>query len=700
MRTQRFILLLCFLLLYRWAPGQDLDSLKLVAGQATEDTVRVQALLNLASKIRRSDPSAGISYSYRALQLSDRIGYKTGMMDACYRISVIHKQTGNIDSSEHYAGKLMLLAREAKDEGRLGDGYFQMAGILNSRGETASAMDNYYLAVAQYQIAGDTRGLVACYNGMGSIHRIRTAYDSSILYYTRALRISTENGFETAIPPPMINLGKVYGLNREYEKAEEFTLRGIELTRKDSNLYLMAIAYANLGVIKQDQHQYDSALHYYGTALDLNLRIDNLYGINNAYNNIGSLYFDIGQPQNALQNFERAYAEFRRIDYVSGMITALINRAVIHADLREYEAALALYDTCVLLASGSEDLGKLREVYRGIYQTYEKSGNYRKAFESLYRFHALHDSIFSLEKEELIQDYSARYEHEKLRATILEQDNQILLTNLKVRKRTNQRNIYLFTGMGLLMAAAFLLVFFRHKARKDRIIADQKILQLEEEKKLLAARAIVEGQENERKRIAKELHDGLGVLLSAARMQFTSIRDTSPGNSEVIDRAARLLEQAAGDVRKISHNMMPGLLTRYGFFEAVEDLFERLDESEQMHMKCEITGETGRMPENTEIMLYRIIQELVNNTLKHAEAKHIALSLATGPGKLTMNYRDDGKGFDLEEQRRSRSIGLTSIESRVNFLNGSLSVDTAPGRGTFYSMTIPVELIPDDEAED
>ena len=173
----------------------------------------------------------------------------------------------------------------------------------------------------------------------------------------------------------------------------------------------------------------------------------------------------------------------------------------------------------------------------------------------------------------------------------------------------------------------FLFIFNRHKARKDRIIAEQRIFQLEEEKKLLAARSIIEGQEEERKRIAKELHDGLGVLLSTAKMQFTTIKDKSPENKPLIERATKLLEQAAGDVRRISHNMMPGLLTRFGLYEATEDLMEELDETKGLTATCRIKGDTKRLPENTEIMLYRVIQEMVNNTLKHAEAKNISINM-------------------------------------------------------------------------
>ena len=197
-------------------------------------------------------------------------------------------------------------------------------------------------------------------------------------------------------------------------------------------------------------------------------------------------------------------------------------------------------------------------------------------------------------------------------------------------------------------------------------------------------------QEEERKRIAQDLHDGLGVLLSAAKMQFTSIKDTRPENKPLIEKATKLLEQATGDVRKISHNMMPGLLTKLGLYEAVEDLLEDVSDTEGIDARAEITGSRDRLPENKEIMLYRIIQEMVNNTLKHAGANNISLQLQVLPDHIDIKYSDDGKGFDVKEKLASESIGLKGIQSRVNFLNGTVNIESKPGERTKYLIQVPI----------
>lgn len=136
--------------------------------------------------------------------------------------------------------------------------------------------------------------------------------------------------------------------------------------------------------------------------------------------------------------------------------------------------------------------------------------------------------------------------------------------------------------------------------------------------------------------------------------------------------------------------MMPGLLTRFGLFEAVEDLIDQVDETKGINVKCEISGDTKRLPENTEIMLYRIIQEMVNNTLKHAEAKFFSIVINIQKDHLNIEYSDDGKGFNVEEKFESKSIGLTSIQSRVNFLSGNVTVKSEPGQGVNFIIHIPI----------
>jgi signal transduction histidine kinase len=292
---------------------------------------------------------------------------------------------------------------------------------------------------------------------------------------------------------------------------------------------------------------------------------------------------------------------------------------------------------------------------------------------------------------ETINDLELKYEKKEHEAKILVLENDNLKKGISIREKTTQRNIISYTALGVFIFVILLFAFYRQRVNKNRIIAQQQIKQLEEEKKLLAARSLVEGQEEERKRIAKDLHDGIGVLLSTAKMQFTALKDKNPENKDLVDKAGKLLEQASVDVRRISHNMMPGLLTKFGLNEALADLFEQLDETPDLSAKVDTNKEDIRLAENQEIMLYRIIQELVYNTLKHAGAKNISLNLNFADDTLNLHYADDGVGFEMDKQTESISIGLKGIESRVSFLGGEVNMESETGNGFHCYIKVPVE---------
>ncbi len=376
-------------------------------------------------------------------------------------------------------------------------------------------------------------------------------------------------------------------------------------------------------------------------------------------------------------------------EYIPG---ALYNNiAIIYMRSKKYDLALKYLDTAIYNSTKNGNLTKLTTYYENIHQIYNSKHNYKKAYEWVLKYNSLHDSLYNIEKAKIINDLELKYEKEKDQAHILSLQNENLQKSIELNRRTNQRNIFLGGGSAILIIGIMLFAFYRQRVKKDRIIAGQRIEKLEREKKLLAAKAIVEGQEEERKRIAGELHDGLGVLLSTAKMQFKTLEDKSPENREAILKAANLLEKASSDVRRISHNMMPGILTKLGLDEALEDLFENINDTPGIAAELKIENEDDiRLPENSEIMIYRIIQEMANNTLKYAEAGKVTLDVTYEEETVSIHYSDNGKGFDIEEKMKNKSIGLTSIQSRVNFLGGKININSKPGRGTTYFINIPL----------
>ena len=666
-----------------------IDSLLGIIEKQNEDTTRVKTLLKISREYSKTDQAKAMEYLNQAYNLASKLKYTSGIIDAMIEKSSVYALMSQYDSAIIHAQNAIKMSEDLQDEKRMAAGYSVQAGNLIRKGGPSAAREYYFKAHNLYKKIGDSTGYMNSLNGLGIVYYRQAEYDSAIYYYIEFLRLCEKLKNEEGMGKGYVNLGTSYYELKDFKNARYYLNESIKVNEKFNNLRFLSIANNNLGSMAFDENNLEEAMHYYTLSQEQNSKIKNVFGLAQAKNNIGNVYERRKEYAVAMNYYQEAKDLFDQMNNIDGFIAAYKNVGLIFERTKNYIQALKIYDSCLILARNSKLLKREEELLYNIHKTYELTGDFANAYRIQTEHVAIKDSIFNLEKDGQLKELEIKYQKEKDQARILALENDNLSKSLYLKKRTNQRNIYMFTGIGFIIIILFGFIFYRNKTRKDKIIAQQRIIQLEEEKKLLAARSIVNGQEDERKRIAKELHDGLGVLLSTAKMQFSAIKDKSPENKPLIEKATKLLEQATGDVRRISHNMMPGLLTKFGFYEAVEDLFDQINDAEGPAAEIRIEGETTRLPENIEIMLYRIVQEMVNNTLKHADAHKVSLTIKVLQDQLNIQFSDDGKGFDGPEKMDSKTMGLTSILSRVKFLNGTVNVESKPGEGCTYFIQIP-----------
>jgi len=665
------------------------DSLLTLLFEVNDDTNKVYILFQLSDAYSPAAYEKALAYCQSSLALSHVLDYDRGKLLANLKIGKIYKYIGEFDSALYYTELAINYAEIMEDKIQQAKNYNLCGSLLRRKGYYSSALDYHNKSLTVCKQIDDKLGIANAYLYIAIIHEFKLNYDTAINYYYRSMRMYEELGNKRNIGITLLNIGDLFKSLQDYDKAKENYINGLKIFKEKEDLRNVGLSNNKIGIIYSVVGQYDSALYHYQVCKVFYDSIENKSGLAHLNINKGNLFLNQGIYDSAFFYFSKARDTFEQMDFKRGYLNASLALADLNKKKGKINTAMEIYKKCQEIASQVSP-HSLLNVYSGILNIYKSSGNFKKAFEYQTKYYEINDSIFNLEKAEVIADLTFKYEKEKDQAKILSLENENLAKDLSLRKRTNQRNIYLFSGIGTIAVILFLLIFYRQKAHKDKIIAEQKIKQLEEEKKLLAAKFLVEGQEEERKRIAKELHDGLGVLLSTTKIQFSTIKDKSPENKHLIEKATKLLEQATGDVRKISHNMMPGLLTRFGIYEATEDLFDKLNETEGLTAIIEIKGEQSRLLENKEIMLYRIFQEMVNNTLKHAEAKNISLVIKIQKDNLNIEYSDDGKGFNVEEKLHLKSIGLSSIQSRVNFLSGNVTMKSEPGQGVNYTIHIPI----------
>lgn len=230
----------------------------------------------------------------------------------------------------------------------------------------------------------------------------------------------------------------------------------------------------------------------------------------------------------------------------------------------------------------------------------------------------------------------------------------------------------------------FTLAYRNYKQKQK--LQQQRINELETEKQLTATEAVLKGEEKERTRLAKDLHDGLGGMLSGIKYSLNSMKGNlimTPDNAQAFERSMDMLDSSIKEMRRVAHNMMPEALVKFGLDTALKDFCNDINRSGALQVTYQSIGLENTVTDQTvAITIYRIVQELINNIIKHAAAKTAVVQVSKTDGEISITVEDDGKGFDPAILKQPRGIGWSNIQSRVEYLKGKLDVQSEPFKGT------------------
>ncbi|HYK56686.1 MAG TPA: sensor histidine kinase, partial [Flavisolibacter sp.] len=286
---------------------------------------------------------------------------------------------------------------------------------------------------------------------------------------------------------------------------------------------------------------------------------------------------------------------------------------------------------------------------------------------------SLVQTLHERDLSEYALDLETRYETEK-------KDNQLKLQQARIRQKDFLN--YLFAGgtIALLLISILSYRNYKHKQKWQH----QRISELETEKQLTAMEAVLKGEEQERTRLAKDLHDGLGGMMSGIKYSLQTMKKNvimTPENQQAFERSIDMLDSSINEMRRVAHNMMPEALVKFGLDTALKDLCSEVNQTGALQVNYQSIGmDHALIDQTTAITIYRIVQELINNTMKHAAATNSIVQLSKTDDKLTITVEDDGKGFDTACLHMAKGIGWTNIMNRVEFLKGKLDIHSHPGK--------------------
>ena len=453
------------------------------------------------------------------------------------------------------------------------------------------------------------------------------------------------------------------------------------------------LALANSGTVQMEMARYGPA------RLDLlaSLRRGRALGDSSAASlalyNLGGIALRTGQGQAAYTYYRQTLA----IDEARGDVQAQgeswLNLGDALALLRRSAEAEAAYRRALALARQADARPLVRVAYNGFASLYEATGRPALALVWQKRFVALNDSMYEQASADQAAELQTKYDTEKKDA-----QNRLQAARLRIQQQIiRRRNVQLGAGLavaGLLAGLAYLL-YNRRRLRREVEFAQER-----QQLTQLRAQAVLEAEEAERRRIGADLHDGVGQLLTAAKLNLHALREelgpTTAGQQAMLDNALSVVDESFREVRGISHNLMPNALIKRGLALAVRDFLDKLPANGRLKINLEVVGldRAGPVPPTVESVLFRVIQELVQNIIKHAQATEVTLQIVRHTDELTVLVEDNGVGFDPAALGEDAGIGLRNIGSRMAFLGGRADFDAAPGRGTTVTLEVPLAAGP------
>lgn len=555
-----------------------------------------------------------------------------------------------------------------------------------------SAMYFYLRADSLYQlddtqVAKESRATNK--SSIAEVQRNQSHFEDALKTYLETIAIMEKsNAGNKWLVLAILNsdVGSVYHDLNQFAKALEYDLNALHAYKKQSEQFYIAIAelyvagdYKNLGELEQ-------AKTYIGNAQNLANEIKSNDLFYRVYDSWGAYYQKTTEYNRAVSSYKKASDYAKSGENLFREMNCNRMLGFIYRDMKHYDESFGYMRKA--LSQTKELQNKLleAELLKNMAVVLSKSGKSDEAVGYYESFIQLSDSLNEDETRRRISEIETKYQSEKKQDSILalQKNNQLQKIQLKEK---GTLNVALIAGCVLLLLIA--LLAYNNFKNKNRLLRQkekmhvQQISELEKEKKLLAAQSLMKGQEEERSRLARDLHDGVGGLLSGVKLSMSTMKGNvflSAENVKSFENVIMQLDQSISELRRVSHNMMPEALIKYGLKEALENYCENLNLSGKIDMQLQTYGMENRMEQSTEIVIYRIVQELLNNVIKHAEAAKVLIQLVREDDRFNLTVEDDGKGFDAKEIKGG--AGLANIKARIDYLNGNMDIVSKNGEGT------------------
>lgn len=603
-----------------------------------------------------------------------------------------------VDSALYYYKKGFDLAQRIHCTGCILKYYAMYSELLSERGKTDESIAMALKAVALAEHSGNKKYMGAAYNNIAGSYTDLSNVDKALEYYLKALSVYESIDDKKHLAAVYANIMGIYSsIGHSPEQALKYGLKAIEVCRAEKSYYYLEEALCNVSFVLTKLKRTDEAVKFLHESLAISRKINDQNYIIVALTDLSEIYIQRGDYASLRKNIGEVNRLSTALNNKQGLIKSAYYTGLCYFDQKDYKNA-GLYFT---KAFGLAKEGKQFEQEAAVASMLSNIALVNGNMPAYYTYQRLTDSIQDkLHTDQLIlnrQELEAKYNLSKKEAQIENLHKEQEIEQLMLQRHTIY--ISILFGVIVVMLVVFMLLrrdsLRKHKLLKtEKDLTEQRIQTLETEKQLLSTQALMQGQEAERSRLAKDLHDGLGGILTGTKYSLSGMKQNmiiSEENARAFEKTMTLLDLSITELRRVAHNMMPESLLKLSLDDALADYCQQVTASGALPVTYQSFGiDDLEMDDSVKISVYRIVQELINNALKHAAAKSAIVQVNLKERILGITVEDDGKGFDTNALSFAEGMGYRNIKSRVDFLKGTMDTKSGPGKGTSIFIQIPL----------
>lgn len=550
--------------------------------------------------------------------------------------------------------------------------------------EYESALIKYKESLASFILISDSSRIAKCYNNIGNSQLFLGNNEEAIVAFYDAIEINKRLNNSTVLVGNYINLATYYKRQKDFDLALKYYLEAKDEVAKANDPTRLPMIYLGLGDILGEEifekHNFDLAKSYYRKALNSYEERNDTARISTVYNNLGVLLSQQLKLDSSLYYYTKSLAFKKALDDQRGQIIIFLNVGNIYEEQGNYNIALDYYNKGSELAIEFEDNVNYLNFLTNILKCKIQLGQSAEADSIFEIYNTLTDSIYDEGKAKKLKELEVLYETQKIGNDLKDQIKQ-------TEAKTRLSYWYLAAAVGVALLLIITILYFIQNKKYQQTLKEQELERLKKAQEIKELNAMMQGQEEERNRIAEDLHDRLGARLSAIKLLTLN-------NGQKNSTLSEMVEDAIKETREISHNLSTDMLTRFGLPNAINDFVRTVNESNQIEGDFTTTNLEERLPKVFEKTIFHIVLELVNNTIRHADASSFFIQLTRYNNEIDLIYEDDGSGFDAK-QTTFTGMGMKNLTARVESIKGKINFDSMPGKGiqVVMSASLDKELV-------